>query len=54
MWWKERDRTLEERLNAVLEGREEPHHALFTPPQRQPSENYELGVLLLRRAGIRV
>lgn len=54
MWWKERDRTLEERLDAVLEGKEEPHHALFTPPQREPQDNYELGVLLLRRAGIRL
>ena len=54
MWWKERDRTLEERLDALLGGREEPHHALFTPPQREPQDNYELGGHLLRRAGIRL
>jgi hypothetical protein len=52
MWWREA--TLEERLDAVLSADSKRWDPLFTPPQREPHENYEIGVLLLRHHGIRL
>ena len=47
---------MDERLDALLQGEqaEKQHLALFNKPQREPSENYNLGTLLLRRHGIRL
>jgi len=52
MWWREA--TLEERLDAVLNADSKKWDPLFNPPQREAKENYELGVALLRRGGIRL
>lgn len=51
-WWSEA--TLDEQLDAVLDAEVPKHLAMFNPPQREHSENYNLGVLLLRRHGIRL
>jgi hypothetical protein len=52
MWWREQ--TLDEQLDAVLQAEPKEHLALFNEPQREPAENYQLGMLLLRRHGIRL
>lgn len=52
MWWREV--TLEERLDSVLSADSKKWDPLFTRPQREAKENYELGVALLRRHGIRL
>lgn len=52
MWWRERDRTLEEQLDSILRAEPNEHLSLFNPPQRENDENYQLGNLLLRRHGI--
>jgi hypothetical protein len=52
MWWREA--TLEEQLDAVLNKESREWENLFTPPQREPAENYALGRLLLRRHGLKL
>lgn len=54
MWWREQ--TIEEKLDALLQGKqdERKHLALFNEPQREAAENYQLGLLLLKRHGIKL
>lgn len=46
--------TLSEHLDDILNRTAKPHDPLFNPPQRDDSINYSLGVMLLRRYGIKL
>lgn len=51
MWWK--DETLEEQLDRILSSKVPRHLEMFDAPQRDNDTNYQLGIRLLRRHGIK-